>query len=178
VQVLDPSWLSQAITPDGTRMIVSTPEGALSVPLDAANGTRAPETTRLSETRALTPHVSPDGRWVVYSDNGLFVQPFPGPGLRRQVAPNGTVPRWRADGAEIVAVASNGIMSISVDMKGPEPRFGAPVLLFRDVLRPPGTVNAASLPLAVSRDGSTFYWLQGVEQPGPEAIYVRTKVVD
>jgi hypothetical protein len=51
---------------------------------------------------------SPDGRWIVYSGlaagDGIYVQPFPGPGRRRQVAPAGHFPVCPQDGKEIVYV--------------------------------------------------------------------------
>jgi hypothetical protein len=120
---------------------------------------------------------SPDGRWVVYRQGGLFVQSTSGSGLRHQIATDGRTPRWRADGKEILAELYGAVISIPVDGNGPEPRFGEPQTLFRDTLRTPANSNSSSSPLAVSRDGSTIYWLQGVPQPGPDVIHVRTNAV-
>jgi Tol biopolymer transport system component len=53
------------------------------------------------------PALSPDGRWLAFTEleNGtreLFVQPFPGPGVRRQLTVDGgREPVWRRDGREL-----------------------------------------------------------------------------
>jgi len=109
---------------------------------------------------------------------GIFVQPFPGPGLRRQIATaRGTV-QWRRDGKEIIYASRGGIYSVGVDtVGGGELRFGAPVLLFSG-LRVPAGENLADQPLAVSRDGSRIFWPQAVEQPGSDVIQIRTRGVN
>jgi hypothetical protein len=48
--------------------------------------------------------LSPDGRWIAYRANGIFVQPFPGPGPRVQVSAPGTIatqPVWSRDGQRL-----------------------------------------------------------------------------
>jgi hypothetical protein len=112
---------------------------------------------------------SPDGHWIVYAQDGLYVQPFPGPGLRRQIGPDGANP-----------VGRNGFMSIPVSWARGEPQFGTPTVLFSPKgMRPPPGSFAAAIQWAVSRDGSQIYWLQGEEQPGwpPGVIDVRTNAV-
>jgi serine/threonine-protein kinase len=53
------------------------------------------------------PTLSPDGRWLAFTalERGireLFVQPFPGPGVRRQLTiDGGREPVWRRDGREL-----------------------------------------------------------------------------
>jgi Tol biopolymer transport system component len=68
---------------------------------------------------------SPDGRWVAYeSDESgryeIYVGPFPGPGGKRQIsAGGGELPRWRADGKEILFAEPNGkLMAAEVSIKG------------------------------------------------------------
>ena len=61
--------------------------------------------------------LSPDGGWLAYTVNvndsrvpqaALFVRPWPsGPG-RSQIAPEGSLPRWRADGAELFFMRPGG----------------------------------------------------------------------
>jgi DNA-binding winged helix-turn-helix (wHTH) protein/Tol biopolymer transport system component len=61
--------------------------------------------------------IAPDGRWIAYTvhvmdsrtpQTALFVRPWPsGPG-RSQIAAEGSVPRWRADGGELYFIAPNG----------------------------------------------------------------------
>jgi eukaryotic-like serine/threonine-protein kinase len=134
---------------------------------------------------------SPDGRWIVYtasaysaparglgsiySGGGIYVQPFPGPGLRRQVTSHGNYPVWRKDGREIVYLdeyqGRNYIWSVPVATLRDEFRAGTPSPLFPARL-PASTFGDLNF-LAVSRDGSRFYIPQRVEQPDSGVINVR-----
>jgi serine/threonine protein kinase len=117
---------------------------------------------------------SPDGRWIVFQvvgqDRGIYVQEFPGPGLRKHVTSSGEYPVWRKDGKEIVYLDANRIWSVPVDTSGGEFRAGTPTALFP--VRPVGRVLDVSN-LAVSRDGSRIYFPQAVEQPDSDVIHVR-----
>jgi hypothetical protein len=132
---------------------------------------------------------SPDGRWIVYtattlgggpggiySGGGTYVQPYPGPGLRKQVTSRGNYPVWRKDGQEIVYLdefkGRNYIWSVPVTGSGGEFRAGTPSPLFP--ARLPATTFGDLNFLAVSRDGSRFYIPQAVEQPESDVIHVRT----
>jgi len=132
---------------------------------------------------------SPDGRWIVYtassagggrggvySGGGTYVQPYPGPGLRKQVSSSGNYPVWRKDGREIVYLdeyqGRNYIWSVPVAAQGEEFRAGTPSPLFP--ARLPATTFGDLNFLAVSRDGTRFYVPQAVEQPDSGVIYVRT----
>ena len=133
---------------------------------------------------AYSPAFSPDGHWIVYAvlssdqqSGGIFVQPFPGPGLRRQLAATRGPVQWRKDGKEIVYESKGSIYSVGVDKVGGELRFSAPALLFSGLRVPPGLV-AISRPLAVSRDGSRIFWPQAIEQPGSDVIQIRTHAVN
>src|SRR5204863_115882 len=70
----------------------------------------------------------------VYSGGGTYVQPYPGPGLRKQVTSRGNYPVWRKDGREIVYLdefqGRNYIWSIPVAASGGEFRAGTPSPLF------------------------------------------------
>jgi hypothetical protein len=65
--------------------------------------------------------IAPDGRWIAYTVHlmdsrpyqaALFVRPWPsGPG-QSQIAPEGSVPRWRADGRELYFIAPNGRLMV------------------------------------------------------------------
>jgi serine/threonine protein kinase len=128
---------------------------------------------------------SPDGRWIVYtasassadiySGGGTYVQPYPGPGLRKQVTSRGNYPVWRKDGREIVYLddyqGRNYVWSVPVETSGGEFRTGTPLPLFP--ARLPATTFGDLNFLAVSRDGSRFYIPQAVEQPGSDVIHVR-----
>jgi hypothetical protein len=131
---------------------------------------------------------SPDGRWIVYtasalgggrggiySGGGTYVQPYPGPGLRKQVTSRGNYPVWRKDGREIVYLdeyqGRNYVWSVPVNTAEGEFHVGTPSPLFP--ARLPATTFGDLNFLAVSRDGSRFYIPQAVEQPDSGVIHVR-----
>ena len=130
--------------------------------------------------RVFGPRFSPDGRWIVYrvigGTDAIYVQPFPGGVEDRQlIADNGFNPQWRGDGREIAYLGQEdgiwSIWSLRVDAVRETLNFGTPERLFS--VRPPAYLVALSSPLAVSHDGSRFYFVQGVEQPGSEVIHVK-----
>ncbi len=143
---------------------------------------------KTGETIAHT-RFSPDGRWIVYtasaagserggiivSGGSTYVQPYPGPGLRRQVTSRGNYPIWRKDGREIAYLdeyqGRNYVWSVPVSASGGEFRAGKPVPLFP--ARLPATTWGDLNFLAVSKDGSRFYIPQAVDQPESDVIDVR-----
>ncbi len=177
------------ISPDSNTLLFS--RGALdtavfSVRLDGAQK----EPKSLVQTGETISHArfSPDGRWIVYtasalgggrggiySGGGTYVQPYPGPGLRKQVSSRGNYPVWRKDGREIVYLdeyqGRNYIWSVPVTGSGEEFRAGTPSPLFP--ARLPATTFGDLNFLAVSRDGSRFYIPQAVEQRDSGMINVR-----
>jgi serine/threonine protein kinase len=129
---------------------------------------------------------SPDGRWIVYtasaggggglySGGGTYVQPYPGPGLRKQVTSRGNYPVWRKDGREVVYLdeyqGRNYVWSVPVNTAEGKFRAGTPSPLFPARL-PASTFGDLNF-LAVSRDGSRFYIPQAVEQPDSGVIHIR-----
>lgn len=168
------------ITPDGK--IVLFTHGALASEVFAASldGSTPPRSVVKTGEQIYDTRFSPDARWIVYeaypqgkSVGGIYVQPFPGPGLRRQIAPSGRFPVWRKDGKEIVflSASQNEVWSIAVSPAGTDLAFSAPKMLFP--VRPPGGVIDITL-LAVTRDGSRIYLPQPVPQPDTDVIHVRT----
>ena len=177
------------ISPDGKTLLLS--RGALdtavfSVALEGVQKGPKP-LVQSGETISHT-RFSPDGRWIVYtassvgggpggvySGGGTYVQPYPGPGLRKQVTSRGNYPVWRRDGREIVYLdefqGRNYVWSVPVADPGGEFRAGTPVPLFP--ARLPATTFGDLNFLAVSRDGSRFYIPQAVEQPESDVINVR-----
>ena len=93
----------------------------------------------------------------IYSGGGTYVQPYPGPGFRKQVASRGNYLLWRKDGREIVYLD---------DYQGRNPpgRIPSPLLErssggYCDAAVParvPATTFGDLNFLAVSRDGSRF----------------------
>lgn len=159
------------ISPDGKVALYLSTDRLFSVPLDGARGGRPIPVVQTDELIA-TARFSPDGRWIVYDAAtaqgerlGIFVQPFPGPGLRRQITSSGVYPVWRQDGKEIVYWnrKSNQISAISVSGVAGDLRFGSPSPLFAAPPNP-GFIRTFN-PIAVTRDGSRIIIPQALPQP-------------
>ncbi len=167
------------ISPDGKEVLaVARDRTAITVSrLEGTAQERAPRTVVHTNEGLLVPSFSPDGRWVVYmavSPGGaaIYVQPL-GTGMRTQIASPSSygAPVWRKDGKEILTADSRGVWSVSVEAANGGLRFGAPQLLFSGP-RPAFGINGSTRPLAVSRDGSRIFLVQGVEQPISNVINV------
>jgi serine/threonine protein kinase len=158
----------QDISPDGKEVLAMIgPKGLVSAPVDQADQSANPKATLIVKDGYPNGGFSPDGRWIVYGiggdDPGVYVQPFPEPGLRTQIDAYG-YPVWRKDGKEILIAGHGGLWSVTVQKAGSGLHFGAPEKLFSG-LRSANGLNGSSKPLAVSRDGSRIYFVQAVEQP-------------
>jgi Tol biopolymer transport system component len=97
-----------SFTPDGRRLVIidatlPTDADLLEIPVDGGESRRIAAHSGRDEWAAL----SPDGRWLATQsqESGqpeIYVQPYPGPGGRRQVSrEGGSDPRWRGDGREL-----------------------------------------------------------------------------
>jgi eukaryotic-like serine/threonine-protein kinase len=165
------------VAPDGDVLLAWAPGLLLFKPEAGAQGKPIP---LVDNTSVYTAKFSPDGLWVVYwlrNDNaGIYVQPVDAPGSRRQIAPSGRWPVWRKDGKEIVYLDGNTLMSIAVDGTGTALHFGSPHALFSGLRQPAGAV-ALNMPLAISRDGSRIFWVQGPEETESNEIHVRTNAI-
>jgi Tol biopolymer transport system component len=151
--------------------------------LDGSPEQRAPQPVVQTGEGVFNARFSPDAKWIVYEaasagisqeGQGIYVQPFPGPGLRRQISPRGQFPMWRKDGAEIVFYDDHRLRSIKVTGSGSDLHFADPVTLF--TVRRPATVVDVT-PLAVSRDGSRLFMSQPMEQPDSDVIHVRLNAI-
>jgi hypothetical protein len=164
-----------AFSPDGERVI-----GRIGL---QASWARVTELANLNAWTPLTDmeeqqvdvSFSPDGRFVLYqSENDVYVQPVATPGRRQLIAKDGRDPVWRGDGKEIAFIRlDDGVWSVAVSSSGGTPTFGVPTRLFGGIRRAANNV-ALSQSLAVSRDGSRFFVVQGVAQPEAGVIHVRT----
>jgi WD40-like Beta Propeller Repeat len=106
---------------------------------------------------------SPDGKWIAYQSNEsgrfeIYVQPFPGPGVRSLVSTNGGAQvRWRHDGKELFYIALDGrLMAVPFKLasNGQAVESGAPVPLFTAGV---GAVQDIAPPhYVVSSDGQRF----------------------
>jgi serine/threonine protein kinase len=180
----------QDLSLDGRTLLFNRGASDTSVFAAPLDGTRA-EPTPLVQTgeTVMNTRFAPDGRWIVYATQrraqggfdpqsgtlGVYVQPFPGPGLRRQIASSGNQPVWRRDGKEIIYVEPRDgrfyLVSIPVTWSAGEPQFGTPKRLFP--FRPARTSFVDMNYLDVSGDGSRIYVAQAVAQPETDVIHLR-----
>jgi len=128
--------------------------------------------TRFSEAY---PDLSPDGAWLAYASNEsgrseVYVQPYPGPGSRRQVSiGGGTGPAWSHDGRELFYTPTETaggqavltrMMVVSVTLK-PTFSASAPRLLFEGRYGASAGIRAYD----VTADGRRFLMVQQKERP-------------
>ena len=118
--------------------------------------------TRFNEAN---PAFSADTRWIAYQSdesgrNGIYVQPFPGPGSKLLVSTDGgTEPVWSSDGRELFY--KNGDRLMATAMTG-EPSLGAskPAVLFAK----PSWVLPGARNYDVTRDGRRFLMIMENQQ--------------
>jgi dipeptidyl aminopeptidase/acylaminoacyl peptidase len=122
------------------------------------------------------PRFSPDGRWLAYVSNEsgrneIYVQPYPGPGGKRQISTEGGAePVWNRNGRELFY--RNGDKMMAVDI-ATQPSFaaGKPRMLFEGPYLP----TAATIQnYDVSPDGQRFLMLKPSEsaESSPKQINV------
>lgn len=107
----DGQGIAQDLSSDGKQLLSTSSPEIISQGLDGPAEQRMPKVVAAANggESVFSPAFSPDGRWIVYASRsgdrqsgGIFVQPFPGPGLRRQIASTYGPVRWRGDGKEIL----------------------------------------------------------------------------
>jgi Tol biopolymer transport system component len=120
---------------------------------------------------------SPDGAWIAYEsdeqesgDFQVYVQPFPGPGERRQISiDGGRFARWRRDGTELYYYAADGrLMAVPIRRSsgnGPLD-VGTPVPLFQVQAQPGGGQRQQYI---ASNDGQRFL-VSTVTNSSPVAV--------
>ncbi len=182
-------WRLEDLSTDGKTLLLNRGPLDTSVFALALDGGPKDPTSLVQTGETIShAHFSPDGRWIMYAaaaaasnerggiySGGIYVQPFPGPGLRKQVTSRGNYPVWRGDGKEIVYFDKHQnrdyIWSVPLTARGADLEAGTPQPLFP--ARLPATTYSDLGFLAVSRDGSRFFVPQAVEQPESEVIHLR-----
>jgi Tol biopolymer transport system component len=105
------------VSPDGRQLLYQqmAPNGGFDIwalPLDGRVAAAIVQT----DANERVARLSPDGRWLAFVANNsgafeVYVQPFPGPGPRRQVSSRGgDQPQWRADGDELFYVSADSML--------------------------------------------------------------------
>jgi Tol biopolymer transport system component len=119
--------------------------------------------------------LSPDGRWMAYVSNEsgrneVYVQPFPGTGIKWQVSTGGGVQsKWRRDGKELFYIAGDDkLMAIEVSA-GADFKFSLPKALFQTRV---DNGTTSRFEYAVTTDGQHFLLNTPVEEPSPSPINV------
>jgi serine/threonine protein kinase/Tol biopolymer transport system component len=129
------------------------------------------------------PEFSPDGHWLAYVSNEsgrneVYVQPFPGPGAKRQISTEGGFsPVWAGNGRELFYRHDDKMMSVAITL---QPGFTAavPRLLFagkyEETGRPDDPRN-----YDVTYDGQRFVMIKASEQPStPSQLIVALEWFD
>jgi hypothetical protein len=166
-----------SVSPDG-RWVVFTDglqaQTDSTVWIVGTSGDRQPR--QLLQPGELNGRVSPDGRWIAYQSlasgrSEVYVQPFPGPGPRRQVSVGGgDCPLWSRDGRELYYSTPDKLMVVEVT-GGATFVAGTPRVLFTGRYR--GTING-NTPYDVTADGHRFL---RVRQAQPQRAVTHIDVV-
>ena len=184
---LDPSGTRQSpvsFSPDGKFLSFDqkdpqTRDDVMVLPL---GGDRSPVAVAQSRFMEGSGKFSPDGRWIAYSafESGrpeIWVQAFPGPGLKLQVSNDGgTDPVWRRSGGELYYRSGNKMMAVTVTTS-PTFNAGAPRLLWegaysRGTGSSCGMPGVASSSYDVSADGERFLMIREDAPPDASRIVV------
>ena len=178
-------------SPDGRSLVYleDPPTSATQVKVlsSTADGRRS-EMVPGIPTRTAWPALSADGRWIAFvsrtgSRPDIHVQPFPGPGLRRQLVEGGAEPVWSRNGRELFyrtrtgpstsggrGPLDEGIFALPFDRERGE-ASGKPVPLFRGRFAP----NDRIVPMYdVTPDGQRFLMVLAGDQ---EYVPVKLNVV-
>jgi hypothetical protein len=124
----------------------------------------------------VSPDLSPDGRFLVYSSNEtgrdeIYVVPFPNAGSAKWPISTGggSEPRWSHHGAEIFYRDGSGNM-VSVPVKtAPTFSFGAPRTLF---LARSFFASSRHRQYDVSPDDKRFMMIRAVGSPVPDRLVI------
>jgi eukaryotic-like serine/threonine-protein kinase len=174
----DFAQFATAVTPDGSRVILITPNavsgiGSLAAvdmftaPIDARG--QPPGPLLQSSAQKLAADVSPDGKWLAYqSDESgrreVFVRPFPNvDAARRQISSEGgTRPAWSRKGDELFYLDGNGqLTAVRFQASGTTFIPGKPVRVLNGKYVAGSTTRGYDLrSYDVSADGQRFLMLK------------------
>jgi serine/threonine-protein kinase len=165
-----------SFSPDGQFLAFDqkdpeTGDDAWVLPLQGKQAPRAIANTRFGEGSM---KFSPDGRWVAYSSDEsgnpeVYVQAFPGPGLRVQISnKGGTDPVWRRSGGELFYRSGDKMMVVSV-VTSPQFKASAPRQLWEGtysegIAASCGMPGVSSSNYDVTADGQRFLMVRDLDQ--------------
>ena len=176
---LDPTGTRQSpvsFSPDGNFLAFDqkdpeTGDDAWVLPLGKSGPARGVARTRFGEGSM---KFSPDGRWVAYASDEsgkaeVYVQAFPGPGLKIQVSNGGGFdPVWRRSGGELFYRAGDRMMVVSV-ATSPALKASAPRELWKGeysegIAASCGMPGVSSSNYDVTADGQRFLMVRDEDQ--------------
>ena len=165
---------------DGRRLVFNSRQPRTGgdvwvLPLDPPGAAAVPVVATAADEGYGT--LSPDGHWLAYVSNEsalyqVYLQAFPGPGLRRQVSANGGLePQWSRDGKELFYLAPDQtLMAVSVRSTRSTVELSSPKALFTTRVNST-EAQAVARHYAVSRDATKFL-ISRSARPQGEAISV------
>jgi len=170
--------LGHAVSPDGLTLVyhVTATETGRDIharPIDGSAPARPVRATRATESKA---SFSPDGRWIAYQSNEtgrfeVYAEPFPGPGERVQLSPDGgTDPLWARNG-EIFFLRDDELRVVATRL-GSRAEFDAPRPLFRFPIVP--TSDHDTQTYDVTADGKRILAVTNVPGSRPQRLEVVT----
>ncbi len=157
-----PTDYASGLSPDGaslatTRVTEATSADVYILSLDGSHEPRVWLKTASYDGGA---RWSPDGAWMVYGSmesgrSEVYVQPYPGPGIRRQVSVDGGgYPVWSRDGREIFYRQDSRMYAVTFARTDDDVQLSQPRLLFD---RQYGFGQGTSIPnYDVAPDGRAF----------------------
>jgi len=151
-------------SPDGKWLAYDEqhPSNATDIWVLAMEGERKPRPFLQTQFTEWGARFSPDGRWLAYSSNesgrfDVYVQPFPGPGGKRQVSTEGGVePVWSRNGKELFYRNGDKLMVMEATPGGASFVAGKPRVLFDS----PYFIFSGYPNLDVSADGQRFLMIR------------------
>jgi Tol biopolymer transport system component len=160
-----------SFTPEGRSLVFESNWGESAPPdlwILPLNGARTPTPFEKTPTWENSGMVSPDGRWIAYSmRNDLYVQSFPTPGRKWQIASGAAFPRWRRDGKALF-YGTNKAELVKVDVQADGAfRVGVPHVLGRAAAV---RVYKNRFPYAATSDGQRFLINEVGDEPSPVTV--------
>jgi Tol biopolymer transport system component len=120
---------ADAWSPDGKILIVTNRLGGISAGgsggISMLSLGTDPKPTLIVKPPAMNASLSPDGKWLAYSEQSprtqIYVEPFPPTGEKHQITRDGgQTPLWSPDGKELFYVSTTGtfqIMAVAVETR-------------------------------------------------------------